>query len=462
MKIIQLTAENVKRLKVVDITAVSGLNQITGKNGHGKTSVLDSIWWALGGKEGIQGVPIRKGAEAGRIRLNLGDIIVERKFLASGTTTLTVRNATGAEPGTPDKKLPTYGSPQEILDALVGRLSFDPLEFAKKKPRDQFEELRAISKLAVDIESLEAQNDADFKKRTDLNRDAKAKHAQADGIVFPANTPEVTIDESEILDSIQSAGDYNAAIETRKGRRQQAQRDANEKKAEGVRLREKSAAWRADMAARVAELRSRADKMEAEAEETATKLDSEATTALNAAGDLERKIDSAESLPTPIDVSQIREKLNEAKAINANIAKREQRKAIEAEAAMIEASAAALTASMARRAAEKLRAIKEAEMPVEGLGFGEGFVTFNGLPFEQASDAERLRVSIAIAMAANPKLRVIRIRDGSLLDDDGIATISKMAVDQDYQIWMERVDGSGKIGIVMEDGEVAVNNQVAE
>jgi hypothetical protein len=63
-------------------------------------------------------------------------------------------------------------------------------------------------------------------------------------------------------------------------------------------------------------------------------------------------------------------------------------------------------------------------------------------------------VSVAIAMAANPKLRVIRIKEGSLLDPDGLALIGAMARDHDYQIWIERVDASGKVGIVIEDGQV--------
>lgn len=50
MKIVSLTAENVKKLTVVEITPAGNLVQITGKNGQGKSSVLDAIWWALAGR----------------------------------------------------------------------------------------------------------------------------------------------------------------------------------------------------------------------------------------------------------------------------------------------------------------------------------------------------------------------------------------------------------------------------
>ena len=95
-----------------------------------------------------------------------------------------------------------------------------------------------------------------------------------------------------------------------------------------------------------------------------------------------------------------------------------------------------------------------AEFPVDGLGFDESGVTYQGVPFKQASSAEQLRVSLAMAIALNPKLRVIRIADGSLLDSDNLALIEAAAKESDYQVWIEMVgDGNGR-GIVIEDGEV--------
>ena len=110
----------------------------------------------------------------------------------------------------------------------------------------------------------------------------------------------------------------------------------------------------------------------------------------------------------------------------------------------------------------KAAAISLAKMPVAGLSLGDGEVMLNELPFEQASDAERLKVSIAIAMAMNPKLRVIRIRDGSLLDENSMKAIAEMAHEGGYQFWVERVETSGKVGIVLEDGEVIADNQEAD
>jgi hypothetical protein len=95
-------------------------------------------------------------------------------------------------------------------------------------------------------------------------------------------------------------------------------------------------------------------------------------------------------------------------------------------------------------------------MPVDGLSFGTDEVLYNGLPLAQASSAEQLRVSVAIAMAANPKLRVLRIKDGSLLDEYSLQTLADTAEMNDFQIWIERVDTSGSVGVVMEDGNARI------
>jgi len=113
--------------------------------------------------------------------------------------------------------------------------------------------------------------------------------------------------------------------------------------------------------------------------------------------------------------------------------------------------------------ADKARAIERANLPVPGLGFGDGEVLFGGVPFEQASQAEKIRVSVAIAMAANPSLKVLCIRDGSLLDRDSLRLLTEIVEQNDYQLWLEKVgDEDAATGIVIEDGTVRGAALVAE
>ncbi len=103
-------------------------------------------------------------------------------------------------------------------------------------------------------------------------------------------------------------------------------------------------------------------------------------------------------------------------------------------------------------------AIEEADLPVEGLEITADGITFDGVPFAQKSSAARIRISMAVAMAANPKLRVIRVTNGSLISESNLKLIADIAAENDYQVWVELVDETGDVGIYIEDGEVKAVN----
>src|SRR3990167_5105234 len=106
MKIIQLKSENIKKLKAVELTFDPKENVVvvSGKNGQGKTSLLDSIWYALCGKDVVPSKPIREGADKASITVDLGDYVVSRTFTEKGSY-LTVESKDGAK----------YPSPQAML-----------------------------------------------------------------------------------------------------------------------------------------------------------------------------------------------------------------------------------------------------------------------------------------------------------------------------------------------------------
>jgi len=448
MRIIKLQAENVKKIRAIEITPTGDIVTISGKNGSGKTSTLDSIWWALAGTRHIQGEPIRKGETKARIKLDLGEIVVERKFTATDST-LSVESADGAR----------YPTPQKMLDALLGELSFDPLAFARMDPRKQFDELRRVAKLELDIDKLNGLNAADYAKRTDINRDAKAKRAQADGVSVPPVITEQAIDEAALVDELQLAGEMNTQIEAQRQKRERAaatvaqrRKDADSAKAHARKmLADGQAEYDAAMRAAEAALE--------RAKEASYQFDADAKTATDDADAIEKKLLDAPALPDPTDVSMLLQKIEAARINNKALADHEtaqrRKQALTEDAKTLEAESRAITERMEAREQAKRGAIANAAIPVPGLGFGDGVVTFNGIPFDQASSAEQLRVSMAIAMAANPKLRVIRIVDGSLLDEDSLAAIGEMAKADDFQVWIETVSSSGKVGVVIDDGAVA-------
>lgn len=426
MKIVQLQAENVKRLKAVEISPEGHIVEITGRNGQGKSSVLDAIWWALAGTTHIQAVPIRKGENEARIRLDLGEIKVVRTFRKredqTFTTSIAVESTDGAR----------YPSPQRMLDGLLGALSFDPLAFTRMDRKEQLHAMRRFVP-GVDFEAIEAANKADFDRRTEVNRQVKALRAQAAGIAVPADAPAERIDDAALVAELEQAGDHNALIERRRAGREAAAAEVKRLDAEAERLR-----------GEIAVLTDRLRDTEGTADQKRGQLA------------------NAETLPKPIDTAALRERIAAASRLNAAFDARNRRAGIERDAESAEEQSAVLTNAIADRKAAMQAAVAKAEMPVPGLSFGADEILLDGVPFDQASSAEQLRTSVAIAMAANPKLRVIRVQDGSLLDEEAMRILAEMAQAADYQVWIEVVQSGRSAAIVIEDGAVKGAVQVAQ
>ena len=159
------------------------------------------------------------------------------------------------------------------------------------------------------------------------------------------------------------------------------------------------------------------------------------------------------------DTHDLMDELERARLVNREIDRRGRHEELHAQSAKLEREAQELTRAMEGREERKREALAAAQMPVEGLTFNEEGVLFHGIPLQQLGEGEQIRVGCALAMASNPKLRAIPIHRGESLDDKNLALIEKMAEEQDFQIFMTKVDTSGKVGIVLEDGMVESVNE---
>lgn len=425
MKIVRLSAEGYKRLSAVEISPEGNVITIGGKNGAGKSSVLDAIWAALKGRAVNPPKPVRAGMEKAIIHLDLGDLAITRTFTDKGdgkpyTDTVKVENAEGLR----------YGQPQQVLDALLGEIGFDPFEFMLLKPDRQAEKLLELVPLSIDLDEHAQLDASDFEKRREVNREVERLEGRLSG--YPAEQlPEVVPDREELVAKLGNASGHNLEIERELIRRQTL--------ASSIEL---GRGQIESIDARIQQLQTERREI---AERTGGFIDEQA---------------ALPELAKPIDVAELQEQIRQAEATAAIAGRQESRKAILAELETARAESEAFTKAMADREKEREAALAKAKMPVPGLGFmidakGKPVVTYEGLPFDrtQMSTAAALRVSTAIAMAANPGLRVLQIRDGSLLDDDAMKALADMAEAEDFQLWVERVGTEG-VGIVIEDGHV--------
>lgn len=396
MKIIELRAENFKRLKAVTIEADGTLQVVAGRNAQGKTSVLDAIWWVLQQRAADVERPVRDGEDRATVSLTFEDFVVTRTTSGSGPGKLTITGRDNAA---------AYPSPQKMLDQLVGKLTLDPLAFANAEAKKQVEILQGIVDLGFDPAEVEQQRKALYDQRTDVGREQK----KAKGVVEslpepPAGTPEFEVSAAELASAIRRAEDVEREFAAVGERYREVQRLLAELQAEH--------------------------------------------------GELTKRGFELNGQRNP-NLRNLQHQLHEVDEVNSRVRLRQQREAAVAEYDRQTEEWATLTGRMQQLDAWRAEKLAAANMPVPGLGFDEEGVTFNGVPLSQASGAERLRVSTGIAMALNPEVRVIRIADGSLMDADSMAMIAEMARERDFQLWVERVGTADGVGVIIEDGEVA-------
>lgn len=436
MKILKLQTENVKRIVAVEVTPQGNVVVIGGRNAQGKSSVLDSIEFALGGDPSAK-LPVRRGEEKARIVVDLGDIVVKRTFTAAGGTSLVVTNADGAKQSTP----------QAILDKLVGKLTFDPLAFSREKPKEQATILRGL--IGLDFSAKDNERQKAFDDRTAVNREVKALETRIAAAPKHEGAPTEEESAGAIVEEMNNAAKQNTANRALRDKVAEVSNNLKEAK-EAI----------DDYKALCDEAQKELDRWTKVLKDRKTGLEK----AQNDIPALEKAVTEAQEAAAKVvdvDLSGFRKRVSEVELTNRKVRENKQRADLIKQLKAKQSEADKLTDTLDKIDGEKRKATMNAKYPVEGLLFDvAGGVTFNGIPFEQCSSAEQLKVSVAIGLALNPKLKVLLIREGSLLDDQSLEMMSKMAADSNAQIWIEICHPSDKTSVVIEDGRV--QGQTAE
>jgi hypothetical protein len=303
-------------------------------------------------------------------------------------------------------------------------LAFDPLEFARMSPADARETLRAL--VGLDVEQLEDELGRIFRQRTEAWRDKRDAQAVVDELRVPCEVP-WQISTDRITEEFEEATKRVAEFEELKGIAERAKRNYQTAADNETRLQNEL-----------------------------SDADMEVTRALEKSALSEKALD-AFTIP---DFDEIKQRLDSALCQNKNADKIQEEQERYAEKTDEAKACAQLWKNLDTEhngIAHKIKKLTEAvEYPIEDLELRPEGVFYQGVPFEQGSRAERIKVSLAMGMAMNDKLRILLIRDGSVLDQESMATIAKLAEEKDFQFWIEMARGyEGAAGaVVIEDGGV--------
>lgn len=187
MKINKLEIENVKRVKAVKIEpTANGLTVIGGRNNQGKTSVLDSIAWALGGERYKPSQAVRDGSmipPSLHIVMNNG-LIVERKGKNSA---LKVTDPNGQKAG------------QQLLNEFIEQLALDLPKFMEASGKEKAKILLNIIGVGDKLNQLEQSEKELYTQRLTIGRIADQKEKFAKEQPYYPDAPKDLISPSNLI-----------------------------------------------------------------------------------------------------------------------------------------------------------------------------------------------------------------------------------------------------------------------
>lgn len=414
---------------------------ICGKNGAGKSSMVDAFTALFGGAKAVATDPVRHGEKESALYAKLeGDdgstLTLDRTIAPDGKTQLEVRDAEGA-----------IRRPQEMLDKLVAARALDPLSFMRLSPKDQRAQLMKLIPDAARIDELDAKRVRAFDRRREIGQDlTKAKGELARLAEVPVgelvDVAALTAEQRAFSEQ-QRSGEAAGALVDR------LERDtvvANDRLG-GVLTQIE------DLKRALAQLEGRVPELEAELKLKRGAADT-ARANLETAG-----VKWKETQPRRDELDAALATANERnQAVFEARAQNKRRVEAAAAVAKLDADYETCSTTIGTIDARKAGILGAAKLPVEGLEIAEDGIKLAGVPFAQASASEQLRVALALAIAGSPGLNDVWIRDGALLDDESLERVVKHVASAGKRLWIEIV-GERKVDdaavLLIQDGQVA-------
>ncbi|MBQ9043824.1 MAG: AAA family ATPase [Eggerthellaceae bacterium] len=424
VKIDALEVENVKRVKAVAMEpAKDGLTVIGGRNGQGKTSVIDAIAWALGGERFRPANPKREGA-AGDARLKVvldNGIVVERK---GKNGALKVSDPAGRKAG------------QKLLDTFVETLALDLPRFLNASDKERAEALLGILGIGDELAVLDKELATLENQRLLVGQQARAKRGHADSMPFFADAPDAPVSAAELIRQQQE-------ILARNGE--------NQRKREQVRTIEARLA--AQVEARDLE-QERLNRLAEQMSESQQKVSRMSDECVRLRGELAQAAKTAEQLEDE-STEEIEASIAAIEETNAKVRENQARREAEADADELEDQYREMGRQVDDARRKRMALLDGADLPVDGLGVEDGRLTYNGQPWGNMSGSEQLRVATAIVRRLKPECGFVLVDKLEQMDPETLAEFAAWAQDEGLQVIGTRVGTGDECSIVIEDGYAA-------
>lgn len=409
IKINKLEIENVKRIKAVKIEpTASGLTIVGGNNNQGKTSVLDSIAWALGGEKYRPSQPQREGSTIPptlHIVLNNG-LIVERK---GKNSSLKVTDPSGNKGG------------QQLLNEFVEQLALDLPKFMEASGREKAQTLLKIIGVGDQLAALDQEENELYNQRRTIGQIADQKEKFAKEQPYYSDAPKELISPSDLIRQQQE-------ILARNGE--------NQRKRDQVKKYEDSVFF----------LQQSVDSMNKQLEEEKRKLQ-------EAEENLRIAQMNAQDLQDE-STAELEESISNIEEINRKVRANMDKDKAEDDAKEYRNQYNALTTEIDKKRNAKTDLLQSAELPLPELSVKDGELIYKGQQWDNMSGSDRLKVSTAIVRKLNPKCGFVLLDKLEQMDLQTLNEFGKWLEQEGLQAIATRVSTGDECSIIIEDGYV--------
>lgn len=452
VRVVSLQVSNILKLSAVEFNWVDGQRVLTlgGKNGAGKSSVINAVAMALGGMALCPDEPLKRGESRGFVELNLGGIVVRREFWrdllteqpadgppAYGETKsrLVVKNPDGV------KQEPA----QRLLDKLVGKLAFDPTAFALEDSDKQAEILRKI--VGLDFKEHDEKRSIAYDRRAVFNKQYREQLVLLEAMPKYDDVPAEEVSLSELSAQLKAADD--ARMKAAQATRTRADAELVLNRGHDLAARARTAV--SDIEAQMQTLQLKLDIAKQAVSDADAVIAQHAKTC-DTAVELEKRLN--DEIP---DTTAINARIHDVEDTNSKIRANVARKNVMDSVVKFQKQHEEQDTLITQLDDERAKKIRDTKFPIDGLCINHtGAVTFNNIALKQASTAEQIRVSVAIGFALNPELKLLCVRNGNALDDDSFKLIADAAETAGGQVLMEIVTKkSDDVSVFIEDGHNA-------
>lgn len=428
IKINKLEIENVKRVKAVKIEpTASGLTIVGGKNNQGKTSVLDSIAWALGGNSFKPSEATREGSVIPpNIHLVMSNgLVVERKGKNSD---LKVIDPNGQKGG------------QQLLNEFVEQLALDLPKFMQSTSKEKANTLLQIIGVGEQLYELEQKEKEVYNQRHAIGQIADQKTKFAKEQPYYPDAPKEPVSASELIRQQQEILARNGEnqrkrdqIELLKIKRDQFEQKINDLTNKITSLREQIAALEEARKEAQISLNGLIESIEI-GTKTIAELQDEST------AELEANIQNIETINI-----KVRANLDKDKA--------------ETDAQDYTDQYNTLTVQLEKVRQAKIDLLKGADLPLPGLSVVDGELTYQGHKWDNISGSDQLKVAVAIVRKLNPKCGFVLMDKLEQMDLDTLTEFGTWLEQEGLQAIATRVSTGDECSIIIEDGYVKGEDQ---